>query len=193
MKSVVISSMKLLSGMLLITLAVALACGQGAGTVGKLDIDRLDRLSAKAAEIVSVNLDERLLRIVPKALSKDPDDEKVRKIIADLKGVYVKSFDFDAEGAYGEADVGPIRQQLRSPGWSRIIEVTSRREGKNVEVYILTNGGRIDAMAVLAFEPKQLTVVNIVGTVDLEKLSKLEGQFGIPDLELEQNTRTQKK
>ncbi len=193
MKSFVISSMKLASGMLLITLAVALACGQAAGTVGKLDIDRLDRLSAKAAEIVNVNLDERLLRIVPKALSKDPDDEKVRKIIADLKGVYVKSFDFDAEGAYGEADVGPIRQQLRSPGWSRIIEVTSRREGKNVEVYILTNGTHIDAMAVLAFEPKQLTVVNIVGTVDLEKLSKLEGQFGIPDLELEQNTRTQKK
>lgn len=193
MRSFITSSIKPASGILLIILAFIVACGQAAGTIGKLDIDRLDQLSAKAAEIVNVNLDERLLRIVPKALSRDPDDEKVRRIIADLKGVYVKSFDFDTEGAYGEADVNPIRQQLRSPGWSRIIEVTSRREGKNVEVYILTNGGHVDAMAVLAFEPKQLTVVNIVGTVDLDKLSKLEGQFGIPDLELEQNTKTQKK
>ena len=30
-----------------------------------------------------------------------------------------------------------------------------------------------------------LTIVNIVGIIDIEKLSKLEGQFGIPDLGIE--------
>ena len=37
----------------------------------------------------------------------------------------------------------------------------------------------------LVSEAKELTVVNIVGPVDLEKLSKLEGQFGVPELGIE--------
>jgi hypothetical protein len=38
---------------------------------------------------------------------------------------------------------------------------------------------------VIGTEPKELTFVNIVGTVDLDKLSQLEGNFGVPLLELE--------
>jgi hypothetical protein len=37
----------------------------------------------------------------------------------------------------------------------------------------------------LATDPKEITFVNIIGPVDLEKLSELEGQFGIPELEIE--------
>ena len=31
-------------------------------------------------------------------------------------------------------------------------------------------------------DDKELTVVNIVGPVDVDKLARLEGQLGIPDL-----------
>lgn len=154
-------------------------------TSGKLQIDALDRLAQKAAETVNVNLDERLLRIVPPVLSDDPDGENVKKLIANLRGIYVRRFEFDAEGQYAEADVAPIRAQLSAPGWSRIVEVRSRRDGENIEVYLLTNGGRVDGLAILSVEPKELTVVNIVGTVDLDVLAKLEGQFGVPEFDLE--------
>ena len=40
--------------------------------------------------------------------------------------------------------------------------------------------------AVISAEPKEFTVVNIVGPINLEKLTKLEGQFGVPDLGIEQ-------
>ena len=46
-------------------------------------------------------------------------------------------------------------------------------------------GARFEGLAILAAEPKELTVVNIIGIIDIEKLSKLEGQFGIPDLGIE--------
>lgn len=164
-------------------------------TDGRIQIDNLDRLGAKAAEMVNVSLNENLLKIVPKAFDKnDPDEMKAKDIIAGLKGVYVKVFEFDAEGAYDrQGDVEPIRQQLKAPGWSRIVEVRSRREGREVEVYLLNNGSRVDGLAVLAFEPKQLVVVNIVGTIDLEKLRQLEGQFGVPELGIEKDAKTQKK
>ena len=44
----------------------------------------------------------------------------------------------------------------------------------------------------LASDPKELTVVNIVGPVDLDKLTQLEGQFGIPELEIKQEKPKQK-
>jgi hypothetical protein len=57
--------------------------------------------------------------------------------------------------------------------------------GDNVEVYLNMIGDQITGLAVLSLEPKEFTVVNIVGPIDLEKLSKLEGQFGVPDLGIE--------
>ena len=37
-------------------------------------------------------------------------------------------------------------------------------------------------MAIIAAEPTELTVVNIVGAIDIDKLSALEGKMGIPKL-----------
>jgi len=53
-------------------------------------------------------------------------------------------------------------------------------------------GEQITGLAVLSIEPREFTVVNIVGPIDLDKLSKLEGQFGVPDLGIEQD-KTKKK
>ena len=75
--------------------------------------------------------------------------------------------------------------QLRGSGWSKIVNVMSKRDGQNVAVYLNTTGDVISGLAVLSIEPKEFTVVNIVGPVDLQKLSKLEGQFGVPDLGIE--------
>lgn len=194
MKSLVTTFYRCASVALLLCTIAATAQAQTNLTSGKLQFDSLDRLGNRAAETVNVNMDERLLRIVPPILSKaDPEEENVKKLVADLKGVYVRHFQFDAENEYAETDVAQVRAQLSAPGWTRIVEVKSRREGKNVEVYLLTNGGRVEGLAVLSLEPKELTVVNIVGSVDLERLSRLEGQFGIPDLELETETKAQPK
>src|ERR1051325_10311143 len=82
------------------------AYGQGA----KLRIDNLDKLEQKADETVDVTIDGTLLDTVVKLLShdKDPDAAKVREFIAGIKGIYVKSFEFDTEGAYSPADVDAL-------------------------------------------------------------------------------------
>jgi hypothetical protein len=62
--------------------------------------------------------------------------------------------------------------------------VRSTRDHQNIEVYTMLVGEKIGGIAVIATEPTQLTVVNIVGQIDLEKLSALEGNFGIPKLKI---------
>lgn len=149
----------------------------------KLQLTDLDRLASKASTSVDVNIDERLLRITSKLLN-DPDDVEVKKIVAGLKGIYVKSFEFETEGQYTNSDIESVRAQLRDPNWSRLVNVVAKKEG-HIEVYILLNGEEIGGLAVLSAEAKELTVVNIVGPVNLEKLTKLQGQFGVPSLGIE--------
>jgi len=161
---------------ILIALAFSAAlCAQG------INIPRnLARLAERATESVDVTLDASMLQLASEFLSKDDADEvKVKKIASKLKGVYVRSFEFDKQGEYLMSDVEAIRSQLRAPGWSRIVSVKSIK-GENSEVYLKRDGNRVAGLVVLSAEPKELTVVNIDGPIDPEQLSELSGHMGIP-------------
>jgi hypothetical protein len=189
MKTLFHSSLKLAATLLLVVCAGASANAQNA----RLQIGQLDYLAGKASETVDVNIDEHLIQLTAKVFSdKDSDEAAIKELVKGLKGIYVKSFEFEHEGEYSTTDVESIRSQLRAPGWTRILSVNSRKEG-NVEVYLMTNGDQIGGLAVLATDAKELTVVNIIGPIDLDKLSKLEGQFGVPDLGIEQPTKPKPK
>lgn len=177
---------------------VAMIMGLIAGSVlaqeARLDISHLDKLAARAAETVDVTLDEKLLQLASRFInSNNPQEANVKELIAGLKGVYVRVFEFEKPGEYAPADLEAIRAQLRAPGWTRIVGVISRREGQNVDVHLRLQGNDVIGLAIIASEPKELTLVNIVGPIDLEKLSRLQGQFGIPKLDLEQSGREKKR
>ena len=155
----------------------------------KLELNRLEKLAAKADEVVDVTLDGPTLKFAEKFMEqdKDEDDEEALHIIRNLTGIYVKSFEFDKPGQYSGADVEAIRAQLKSSAWTRMVNVTSRREHDKEldEVYVMaspdskTNLG----LAVIVAEPKELTVVNIVGPIDADHLAALSGEMGVPDFE----------
>ena len=149
---------------------------------GRLQIDHLDNLFPKAVETIDVRVDGALLLMASKFLRSDKADEAaVKEIVQALKGVYVKGVEFDKEGEYSEADVESIRRQLAAPGWDRIVGVRSKRDGDNVEVFLMINNNAvIEGVGVLIAQPKQLMVVNVVGPLDPEKINQLRGQFGIP-------------
>jgi len=166
-------------------LLAAFCVATGRAQDARLQIDHLNRLADKAAEVVEVALDERSLRLASKFLStNNPAEAKVKEIISGLKGVYVRVFEFDKPGEYSSNDLESIRSQLRQPGWDKIVGVISRRGGSNVDVHLKYQGDNVIGLAIVAAEPTELTVVNIIGPIDLEKVRQLEGQFGIPKLDL---------
>jgi len=166
-------------------LAVLLAIPVAAQTQdARLQTGSLDHLAAKASQTVDVNIDERLIRMAAKLFSDKGDEKEIKELLIGIKGIYVRSFEFENDGQYTPADVEAIRTQLRQPSWTRFVNFTSKKEG-NVEVYVAMEGEKINGLAVLAADDRELTVVNIVGAVDLEKLAKLEGQLGVPELGLE--------
>ena len=181
--------MKTLFQTKLATPLIALLLIAGSGVAARaqdsrLQLTGLDHLAAKASQSVDVNIDEKLIRIALKVFSdNDPEEREVKKVVAGIKGIYVKRFEFETDGQYTAADMETIRTQLRGPGWTRLVNVRSQKEG-NLEVYLLMNGETVGGLTVLSSDLRELTVVNIVGPVDLDKLAKLEGQFGIPELDI---------
>lgn len=151
------------------------------GVAQMLRLDNLDRLAAKASETVNVTLDGSLLQMASRFISDDGDSDtaEVKRLVAGLKGISIRSFEFKNAGEYADADIEAIRSQLKDDTWKRIVQVHSKTEGDS-DIYLKTVAGRIAGLAVIAAEPKQLTVVSIDGAMDLEGLSKLGGNFGIP-------------
>jgi len=136
-------------------------------------------LGDKAAEVVDVTLDGSMLRLASKFLSNsDPDERAARDVVQKLEGIYVRSYTFDHDGEYDRAVLDKVRAQL-GPMWKKIVNVRSRHHDDS-EIYIATRGDQPVGMLVISAEPHELTIVNIVGQIDVEQLSRLEGNFGVP-------------
>jgi hypothetical protein len=158
----------------------------------KLPAD-VEKLSAKAKETVEVTMDGPMLRWASKFLSaEDPEEAKCAKLAANLKGIYVRSFEFDKEGEYSSADVEALRSQLHSPAWSRVVGVRSERDGDNVDIFFKMEDEKMAGIVIIAAEAKELTFVNIVGPLEVDQLADLGGEFGIPKLNPKSLSKAQK-
>jgi hypothetical protein len=158
----------------------SLAMAQGP----RLQLDNLSRLASQASEVTDISLDPAMLQLAGNFLAaNEPEQAAVKQMMAELKGVHVKSFEFDRDDAYSTADVESVRKQLTG-AWTRLVFVTeaSKTGRELVEIYSYREGDRSTGLAILVAEPRELTVVNIVGPIDLSKLAALQGKLGIPNI-----------
>jgi Domain of unknown function (DUF4252) len=162
----------------LIGLLLCCFAAQSFAQDAKLQLGDLDKLSAKAARVTDVTLDGSLLQfavtLIQKIDAQDEDVAQLQNIIKNLKGIYIKSFEFDEASQYSKADIDAIRSQLTSPRWTKIVQSVEKRHNEYDEIYLLKNGDRIGGVVILVAEAKELTVVNLVGDVPVDKISSLE-------------------
>ena len=136
-------------------------------------------LAEKADEVVDITLDASLLRLGVKFLSdKDEDQRAVRDIVKNLEGIYVRSYEFSRDNEYDRSLIDRVKSQL-GPTWKPLVTVRSKRK-ENVNIMADMRGDRVVGLVIIAAEPRELTIVNIVGPIDIDKLASLEGEFGIP-------------
>jgi len=141
-------------------------------------------LEARAEEVVDITLDAQMLRMASKFFSgRDADERAVRDMISGLHGIYVRSYEFAKEGEYDRKIAERLKAQL-GPTWKPLVTVRSKKK-ENVNIYANMVGDRVTGLVIISAEPREFTVVNINGPIDIERLSQLEGQFGIPELSKE--------
>lgn len=142
-----------------------------------------DKLAAKADEVTNLALDKNMLHLGAKFMhddSADKDNVAVEKLLSKLNGIYVRDLEFKTEGKFTDADVEPIRAQLQSPEWSRMIDVNDKTAKEIVQIYLRQVNGQNVGIVILAEEPTELTFVHLDGPINFDDLGALGGNFGIP-------------
>jgi Domain of unknown function (DUF4252) len=190
---------------LLLSCMVVLGSAAGYAQNAKLELGQLDKLSSKASEVNSVNLEGPMLKLAAEQVQKKASTgnsekkEMAANLLSRLKGIYVKNFEFDKPGAYSKADLDSVLSQLQGSGWKAMVHVEEKNSGETTGIYVMEEGGEIVGMAVVSAEPKELTVVNLVGPIDfsqlgslgsLGKLGALAGSLGGSKPQLQHRTET---
>ena len=167
---------------------IAIASAAAQDSTGRLQFD-WDKLAAKASEKTDINLEGPTLQMASKFLSGNAEGSaKLKQLVDGLKGVYVKSFEFDQEGQYSEADLNALRSQLRGPEWSKILDTKEKHESSTI--HLKTDGKQTRGLVIIAAEPRELTVVEIIGVIDPSMLSELGGTMGIPKMMMGPKVKT---
>lgn len=162
------------------TLAVAFAVPASAQRIN-LDLPGLAGLADRATEVVDVTLDASMIRLAAKFLGgDDPQEREIRDLVNGLQGIYVRSYEFEKEGEYDRGLLERVKSQL-GPTWKPLVTVRSKTK-ENVNIMADLRGERVAGLVIISAEPREFTVVNIVGDIDIDRLSKLEGEFGIPKI-----------
>jgi hypothetical protein len=135
-------------------------------------------LADRAEDVVDVTLDANMLKLAARFLGNDNDEREIRHMIEGLAGIYVRSYTFAKDGEYDRGLLDRVKSQLGAT-WKPLVTVRSKTR-ENVNIMADMRGERVMGLVILAAEPREFTVVNIVGEIDIDRLSKLEGEFGIP-------------
>lgn len=191
MKLLKICSIKLILPAFLLLLAAMTANAQDA----RISFDRLNGLESRAQDVVEVNIDGKLLDLAKRVLVKvnDQDAKKVGQAISDLKGIYVRVYNFAGENEYNLADVEEIRRQLSAPGWERLANVRSKKNNQKVDVFTMFTGDLMSGVAVVVSDTKSIALINVVGPIDIDLLVELSGKLNIPKIDVERENQEKTK
>jgi hypothetical protein len=137
-------------------------------------------LAARASDVTEVTLGKNMLVFAAKFMNgKDQDEAATRKLIEGLEGIYVREYEFDKEGQYSMEEIEKLRQYFETSEWSPIVRERERKTGETTDVMVKMVNGENHGMFILTAEPKELTIVLILGPIRMEDLGKLKGIGGL--------------
>lgn len=140
-------------------------------------------LSERAANVTEVTLGKNMLEFAAKFMDgKDKDQAAVRNLVLGLDGIYVRSYEFDKEGQYSMEEIEKIRQSFQGPEWSPLVHTRENKGAETTDVLMKQVNGEPRGMFVLTAEPKELTIVLIMGPIRMDQLSDLSGMSGLGSL-----------
>jgi hypothetical protein len=154
-------------------------------------------LASRASDVTEVTLGKNMLSFASKFMNgKDEDEAATKKLIEGLDGIYVREYEFDKEGQYSLDDIDKLRSYFETSDWTPIIRERSRKDKETTDVMLKVVNGENKGMFVLSAEPKELTIVLILGPIhpeDLGRLSHIGGLSGLADVAVETKDKSKDK
>lgn len=140
-------------------------------------------LAARAANVTEVTLGKNMLSFAAKVMNgKDKDQAQTRQLIEGLDGIYVRDYEFDKEGQFSADEVDQLRKYFETSEWSPMVHVRDRKDNESTDVMVKLENGESHGMFILDVEPKELTIVLILGPIRMDELGELGGIGGLGSL-----------
>jgi hypothetical protein len=146
---------------------------------GFFDVERL--LPPESLNVKSeVYLQNHILRMIARMTrSSEPEFSGMLDAIQLLRVLHL---DFSAQPPdRASADISKLFQSLSSGKWETLVR--NRDADRTLHIAVQTDGeGIVHALVILTALDTALTVVNLVGAIDLDQLTRMGSQFNIPEL-----------
>ena len=137
-------------------------------------------LAARASNVTEVTLGKNMLAFAAKFMDgKDKDDAAAKQLIDGLDGIYVRDYTFDKEGQYSMDDIDQLRKTFETGEWTPMVRERERKSGETTDIFVKLVNGESHGMFILTAEPKELTIVLILGPIRMDELGKLHGLAGL--------------
>jgi len=137
-------------------------------------------LAAKAANVTEVTLGKNMLGFAAKFMDgKDKSQAAAQQLIQGLDGIYVRDYEFDKEGQYSMDEVDKLRQAFETPEWSPLVHTRESKGNETTDVMVKLVNGEPHGMFILSAEPKELSIVLILGPIRMDQLGMLKGIGGL--------------
>jgi len=143
----------------------------------QLDLKSLDKFAALAKSKTEINMDESMVKAAASFLdSKDKDQAVARKSVSELKGFFLRAYEFNQKGSFKLEDLKPISDQLKGPYWTPFLQVQENNE--QMEIWMHRTNGQMDGMLLIAAEDKEVVVMNAVGVANLSDFAAISEKLG---------------
>ncbi len=135
-------------------------------------------LEKKADEVAIVTVNSNTLHALLHLVSDEKgEDAELAHALANISDISVRSLSFHDHRMPSEEEITSVRARVIPAGWPRFLSSRSKDPDEVVEGYLGPEG-----MALLTWQPGEVTSVRIRGSVPAASVPALGRHFGIPAL-----------
>jgi hypothetical protein len=133
-------------------------------------------LAARASSVDEITLSKNMLAAAAALFmnSKDKDEAATSQLVERLDGIYVRDYEFAKEGQFSIEQIEQLRKYFETSDWTPIVRDRDRKTGESSDIMVKMVNGKSSGLFILDVEPKEISIVLILGPVGMEELGKLK-------------------
>ena len=139
---------------------------------GYVDFGSLDAVYGEPK--VRVNIGGFLLSFMSQATKDDPE---ASALMEGLEGVRINIYETDGEVAPAMDQLQDVKNMLSEQNWEPIVQVNE--DGENVQIFMKADGEGMQGLTVMAVNAEEAVFLNILGSIDPEKIGEVMNQFDV--------------
>jgi hypothetical protein len=148
----------------------------------QLKLPDFSHLRGKATESVDISIGSFMFSLARRFMDdSDPESAAAKDLLKGIRNVRVRHYEFPDDNMYSQSDIDGVRSQLSSGGWNPLVHVRDQRKNEDVDIYVAMENDKVSGFVIVASQPREFTIVNVVGTIDPEQIQAFHDRFRYGD------------